>query len=62
MRRICIYPKDVQVVKGKSERYGRSIIKMFKESLNKEAHQLVTIEEFCTFMGIETSEVKGLIK
>ncbi|MGK0329699.1 MAG: hypothetical protein ACJAYY_000341 [Paraglaciecola sp.] len=62
MRRICIYPKDVQVVKGKSERYGRSIIKMIKESLNKEAHQLVTIEEFCTFMGIETSEVKGLIK
>lgn len=62
MSRICIYPKDVQVVTGKSERYGRSIIKSIKENLNKEAHQLVTIEEFCTFMGFETSEVQGLIK
>ena len=62
MRRICIYPKDVQVVTGKSERYGRSIIKTIKENLNKEAHQLVTIEEFCTFMGFEISKVEGLIK
>lgn len=62
MNRICIYPKDVQVVTGKSERYGRTIIKMIKERLNKEAHQLVTIDEFCDFMGLETSKVSGLIK
>ncbi|NRB84688.1 MAG: hypothetical protein HRU49_13115 [Winogradskyella sp.] len=62
MSRICIYPKDVQVVTGKSERYGRTIIKAIKERLNKEAHQLVTIEEFCDFMGFEISKVQGLIK
>jgi len=62
MSRICIYPKDVQVVTGKSERYGRTIIKMIKEDLNKEAHQLVTIDEFCDFMGFEISKVQGLIK
>lgn len=62
MRRICIYPKDVQVVTGKSERYGRTIIKAIKERLNKEAHQLVTIDEFCDFMGFEISKVQGLIK
>ena len=62
MSRICIYPKDVQVVTGKSERYGRTIIKAIKERLNKEAHQLVTIDEFCDFMGFEISEVQGLIK
>lgn len=62
MSRICIYPKDVQIVTGKSERYGRTIIKKIKERLNKESHQLVTIEEFCNFMGFETSEVQGLIK
>ena len=59
---ICIYPKDVQVVTGKSERYGRTIIKAIKERLNKEAHQLVTIDEFCDFMGFEISKVQGLIK
>jgi len=62
MSRICIYPKDVQVVTGKSERYGRTIIKTIKEHLNKEAHQLVTIDEFCDFMGFEISKVQGLIK
>ena len=62
MSRICIYPKDVQVVTGKSERYGRTIINKIKERLNKEAHQLVTIDEFCDFMGFETSKVQGLIK
>ena len=58
MSRICIYPKDVQVVTGKSERYGRTIIKAIKERLNKEAHQLVTIDEFCDFMGFEISKVQ----
>ena len=62
MSRICIYPKDVQVVTGKSERYGRTIIKAIKERLNKEAHQLVTIDEICDFMGFEISKVQGLIK
>ena len=62
MKRICIYPKDIQIVTGKSERYGRNIIKMIKESLSKEKHQLVTIDEFCVFMGLEISKVEGLIK
>ena len=59
--RICIYPKDVQVVTGKSERYGRTIIKTIKEQLNKESHQLVTIDEFCDFMGLNVEEVKSSI-
>jgi len=62
MSRICIYPKDVQVVTGKIERYGRTIIKAIKERLNKETHQLVTIDELCDFMGFEISKVQGLIK
>ncbi len=62
MKRICIYPKDIQIVTGKSERYGRNIIKMIKENLQKEKHQLVTIDEFCVFMGLEISKVEGLIK
>lgn len=62
MKRICVYPKDVQIVTGKSERYGRTIIKKIKDHLNKESHQVVTIDEFCNFMGIEISEVQGLIK
>lgn len=62
MKRICIYPKDIQIITGKSDRYGRSVIKKIKEVLNKESHQLVTVDEFCEFMGIEISKVEGLIK
>jgi hypothetical protein len=61
MKRICIYPKDVQVITGKSERYGRDIIKKIKEDLNKQKHQLVTVDEFCEFMGIEIEKVEELI-
>jgi hypothetical protein len=57
-----MYPKDVQIVTGKSERYGRTIINKIKEHLNKEKHQLVTIDEFCDFMGFEISKVELLIK
>lgn len=62
MARICIYPKDIQMVTGKSERYGRGIILMIKKHLNKEKHQLVTIDEFCKFMGMEISKVEYILR
>jgi ribosomal silencing factor RsfS len=62
MKRICIYPKDVQVITGKSERHGRDLINKIKTELNKEKHQLITIDEFCNFMGLEIERVALLIK
>ena len=60
-KRICIYPQDVQLITGKSERYGRKIIKNIKDKLKKQKHQLVTIDEFCEYMGIEKEKVNSLI-
>jgi len=60
-KRICIYPQDVQIITGKSERYGRKVIKSIKDNLNKQKHQLVTIEEFCEYMGLEVDRVEALI-
>lgn len=37
MDRICIYPKDVQIITGKSERWGRDIIKKIKVKFSKES-------------------------
>ena len=62
MERICIYPKDVQIVTGRSERYGRNVIKKIKEKFSKEAHQLITVEEFCSYMGLDVASVKGLLR
>jgi len=61
-RRICIYPQDVQLITGKSERYGRKIIKTIKDKLHKQKHQLVTIDEFCAYMGLGKEEVNLFIK
>jgi len=62
MERICIYPKDVQLVTGKSERWGREIIKKIKTRFSKQDHQLVTIDEFCTYLGLDSSTVRQLLR
>jgi hypothetical protein len=62
MERICIYPKDVQIVTGKSERWGRDVIKRIKKQFSKEEHQLVTVDEFCNYMSLDAISVKELLR
>lgn len=59
--RLCIYPKDIQRITGKSERYSRDLIHKIRKSLNKEDHQVVTIEEFSTYLGIPLHSVQAFI-
>ncbi|MEM9547535.1 MAG: hypothetical protein AAGA77_16260 [Bacteroidota bacterium] len=61
VRRIVIYPQDVALITGRSDRYGRMIIKRIKETLGKEDHQLVTIQEFAHYMGIDLSVIHSLL-
>jgi hypothetical protein len=57
MDRLCIYPKDIQIITGRSDRYGRSLIKKIKKHFKKEQHQVVTIEEFCQYLGLQHEDV-----
>ena len=59
--RLCIYPKDIQRITGKSERYSRDIIHKIKDYLQKPDHQFVTVAEFCTYMGLPFEEVQAFI-
>lgn len=59
--RVTIYPKDVQRITGKSERYGRTLLKKIKEELSKEDHQFITVGEFCAYTGLKTEEVQPLL-
>ena len=52
MQRLCIFPKDIQVVIGNSELYGRYLIKKIKEHLNNQPKQVVTVEEFCQYLSL----------
>jgi hypothetical protein len=61
MKRVVIYPKDIMIITGKSERYSRYLIQRIKKHLNKEDHQLVSISEFCHYIGLDENEIEGCI-
>ena len=60
-QRICIYPKDVMLITGKSERYARSLLKKIKSHLNKKEHQHISINELCDYLGLRIEEVSVLL-
>lgn len=57
MKRVVIYPKDIMIITGKSERYSRYLIQRIKKHYNKEQHQVVSISEFCSYMGLDEVSV-----
>lgn len=61
MKRIVIHPKDIMIITGKSERYSRYLIQRIKKHLGKEEHMVISIEEFCGYMGLDQDRVEGLI-
>lgn len=61
VNRIIIYPKDIQRITGKSERYGRSLLKRIKGHFKKDDHQFVTVDEFCTYTGIKADLVNDYL-
>lgn len=61
IRRICIYPKDVVRITGKSYRQSIRMLHNIRKSLNKEESDFVTIEEFCKATGLKIEDVEPLI-
>jgi hypothetical protein len=61
IRRICIYPKDVQRITGKTERVSRKLLQTIKLKLNKEQYQFVTIREFSIYTGIDIETISKYI-
>ena len=56
-KRICIYPKDIQLITGKSYRQSLRILKKIRNHLNKEENEMVSIEEFCSFTSLKYEQV-----
>ena len=59
--RICIYPKDIVRITGKSERYGRKLIEKIRKEYSKTEYQFISVEEFCQFTGLKIEQVQPLI-
>lgn len=56
-KRLIIFPKDVQIITGRSERYSQKLLCKIKESFAKAPHQFVTVDEFAEFSGIPRDDV-----
>lgn len=52
MNCIKINSNQVAALMGVSVRSGRIMLQKIKVHLNKEKHQIVTFDEFCTYFGI----------
>ncbi len=61
MQRVCIYPKDVQLITGKSYRQSVRLVHKIKKELNKTTKEFLTIDEFCECTGIKYEQVAHLI-
>ena len=55
--RVCIYPKDVQRITGKTYRQPGLYLNKIKDNLNKEPHQLIFTEKFCSYSGLQLEHV-----
>ena len=61
IKRICIYPKDIERITGKSYRQSTRMLQAIRKSLNKLENELVSIEEFCQYAGLKIEQVEPLI-
>ena len=59
--RIIIYPKDVQRITGKSERYGRNLLNQIRKIKKKTKKQFISISEFAEFTGLAVEEIQMYI-
>jgi hypothetical protein len=61
LARLIIYPKDVAAIFGKSERFGRNLLQLIRESYGKTKNMPVTIPEFCHYTGIDPETLHDFI-
>lgn len=60
--RACIYPKDIQCITGRSERYGRKLLNDIKAHFGKQPHQFITSDEFAEYSGIKLDIVNEYLR
>ena len=60
-KRLCIYPKDIQHITGKSYRQSIRLLQKIRTTLNKLENEFVSIEEFCQYTSLKIEHVLPLI-
>jgi len=60
-KRLCIYPKDIQRITGKSYRQSTRLLQKIRKELNKLQNEFVSIEKFCQYTSLKIEQVEPLI-
>lgn len=60
-KRCVIYPKDIQLITGRSERYGQELLSKIRKTYQKAPHHFITLREFSHFSGIPMEELEGYL-
>jgi hypothetical protein len=60
-KRLCIYPKDIQRITGKSYRQSIRLLQRIRKDLNKLENEFISIEEFCSYTSLKHEQVITLI-
>jgi len=61
-QRSVIYVKDLMAITGRSERYSRDLYKRIRAHFNKEAHQFLSVQEFCSYAGLDVEIISKQIR
>lgn len=61
LTRIVIYPKDVEIITGRSHRTACRILRDIRLAMGKSKHQLISIDEFCLHTGMEERLVREFL-
>jgi hypothetical protein len=62
IKRVVIYPKDIQMITGLKESACRKIISILKKKLGKRKDEFITVDEFCLNKGISKDIVMPFLK
>ena len=60
-RRMCLVPKDVAILTGRSEGYARRLVRCIKKGIGKSRADMLTVEEFCHYTRMSPDEVSRAI-
>lgn len=60
-KRLCIYPKDIQRITGKSYRQSIRLMQKIRTDLNKLENEFVSIDDFCKYTSLKFEQVVPLI-
>ena len=61
VKRLVIYPSDIQIILGRSPRASRRIYYNIRAFFNKQHGQPLTIREFCAYTNVLYDDVINIM-